>query len=64
MKSERDILPTVEKAQEALTQAAEAAGLQIVSDDALQAQFTGLNIYYFGSRESLQVMYLLFYWQD
>lgn len=57
-------LPSYETAAEVLKLFAEYYGYTVLSEDLLRTQFDGLNVYFFGSREPLDIQDLLFYWQD
>lgn len=43
---------------------AESVGVKWLKEDQLGDMLPGLNVYFFGSREPLNLMNLLFYWQD
>ncbi|RVU86580.1 hypothetical protein EOL70_03800 [Leucothrix sargassi] len=53
-----------EKTQGIYRQVTQELGYEWLREEQLFTKFTGLNIYFFGSREPLTVRDLLFYWQD
>ena len=53
-----------DKTQRIYRQVAQELGYEWLNEEQLSTVFTGLNIYFFGTREPLSVRDLLFYWQD